>query len=128
MPSLIQEKNVIGDIVHFELPFHYSRDAETIVSGAGELKIGTVLGRQTADGKFGVYDPEVSNGLETVAGVLLSNVDATSTDVEGALVLTDIATVSQAMLIFGATVDDSTKRQAAIDGLRAIGIKVTQGA
>lgn len=47
MVNPILEKNVIGDIVLFEQPSHYSRATATIVSGAGILKPGTVLGERT---------------------------------------------------------------------------------
>lgn len=43
----ITEKNVMGDIVRLEQPSYYSRDAVTIVSGAGVLKPGSVLGKRT---------------------------------------------------------------------------------
>ncbi len=47
MVNPILEKNVIGDVVLFEQPSHYSRSTATIVSGAGVLKPGTVLGERT---------------------------------------------------------------------------------
>jgi len=47
MVNPISEKNVIGDILLYEEPSHYSRDTVTIVNGAGVLKPGTVLGERT---------------------------------------------------------------------------------
>ena len=49
MPSLIEEKDVIGDLVLYEQPTYLSRDTGIILSGAGELTIGAVLGKQTKD-------------------------------------------------------------------------------
>ena len=56
MVNPILEKNVIGDIVLFEQPSHYSRDTATIVSGAGILKPGTVLGNRTKTAANAVAD------------------------------------------------------------------------
>lgn len=47
MVNPILEKNVIGDVVLFEQPSNYSRATATIISGAGVLKPGTVLGKRT---------------------------------------------------------------------------------
>lgn len=47
MVNPITEKNVMGDIVLYEHPSHYSRDTAVIVSGAGVLKPGSVLGKRT---------------------------------------------------------------------------------
>ena len=54
----------------------------TIVSGAGVLDVGTVLGKITASGKFTAYSNAASNGSEVALGILTEKVDATSRDVE----------------------------------------------
>lgn len=54
----------------------------------GYFKSGLPLGRITATGIYGPYDNAAADGRETLAGFLLSAVDApaaTTTDVQGAL-------------------------------------------
>lgn len=54
---------------------------ETIVSGAGVLAAGTVLGKITSGGKFKTALDASSDGSETPAAILAVDVDATSADV-----------------------------------------------
>lgn len=69
MTDPIQEKNVIGDVVYFEQPSHYSRDAVTIISGAGVLKPGSVLGARTKTSA--VATPGTNTGTGTISAVTL---------------------------------------------------------
>lgn len=102
-----------------------SREVLTIKSGAGKLAAGTVLGKVTADSKY-VASPNAEveglEGAETATAILGYEVDATSADVD-AVCITDDAEVKDAMLVFEATVNDSTKRAAKLTQLRAVGIK-----
>ena len=65
----------------------YSRENITVVSGSGPLPTGTVLGKITASGKYGVYDNAGSGGVEVAAAILAEPVDATAGDVKGAAVV-----------------------------------------
>lgn len=53
----------------------------TIVSGAGKLARGTVLGRITASGKFTKCDSTATDGSQIANCILYEDVDATSADV-----------------------------------------------
>ena len=53
MPSITQSKN-LGDLLKYEAPNLYSREAATVAAGQN-LQLGTVLGRKTADGKLDSY-------------------------------------------------------------------------
>lgn len=72
MPNPILEKNVIGDIVLFEQPSHYSRDTATIVSGAGILQPGTVLGKRTKTAANATADGG-NTGDGTISAVTLGS-------------------------------------------------------
>lgn len=102
-----------------------SRDVLTIKSGAGKLSAGTVLGKVTADDKY-IVSPNAETagfeGAETATAILGYEVDATSADVDAVCVTGD-AEVKDPMLVFAATVNDSTKRTAKLTQLRAVGIK-----
>jgi hypothetical protein len=56
-------------------------EAQTIVSGAGVLVKGTVLGKITASGKYDAYADAGSGGLDTARRILAEDIDATSEDV-----------------------------------------------
>lgn len=103
-----------------------SRDVVTIVSGAGILEAGTVLGKITATGKY-TAAPAASTagieGAETALAILAYGVDATAADVTGVVIVANHAEVKDPMLIFHSTVNDATKRNAKLTQLRAVGIK-----
>jgi hypothetical protein len=60
-------------------------DTITIVSGAGALKRGTVLGKITASGKYTTALAASEDGSETPAAILVDDVDATSADATGGI-------------------------------------------
>lgn len=70
-----------------------------VKSGAGVLARGTVLGKVTADGKFLKSLSAASDGSQTPDAVLLDDVDATSADVEAAILLA--GTVNGSALTIG---------------------------
>ncbi len=104
---------------------YISRETITIKSGAGKIDAGTVLGKIAASGKY-IPSPNAvvvgSEGAETATAILGYGVDATSSDVDVVAVTND-AEVKSPMLIFDASVDDSTKRNSKLTQLRAVGIK-----
>lgn len=65
----------------------YSRENIVVVAGSGPLPTGTVLGKITASGKYGVYDTAGFGGVETATAILAEPVDATSGDVNGSAVV-----------------------------------------
>lgn len=73
----------------------------TIVSGAGSLARGTVLGLVTASGKLNIVNSTKSDGTQTVYAVLDEAVDATSADKVTSVYLT--GEFNQAKLVFGGT-------------------------
>ena len=120
------EPKRITDAVKFELP-SYSRDAVTIVSGAGVLEIGSVLGRITASGKFKLCSPAAVDGSQVAVAVLMTKVDASAADKQ-ALVLARIAEVSNTGLVWHVDLNTAPERATATAELKAVGIIVRQGA
>lgn len=101
-----------------------SRDVGTIVSGAGVVVAGTVLGKITASGKYTPSPDTGADGSQTAVAVLYRTVDATSADVTGAVLITRHAEVSAPDLTYAASVSDATKRAAKATQLAAVGILV----
>ena len=69
------------DCVVHEYDLNYSHGLITIVSGSGIVRSRTLLGKITASGKYAPIDPAASDGTETAAAILYSDVDATSSDI-----------------------------------------------
>lgn len=103
---------VDSDVVHHELPSRQSRTEGVIEAGqAAIMEVGTVLGLETANGKYSTFSATASNGVQTAAGILLERVDATAVDVN-AVILTRIATVVAQALIWPAGISDGDKATA----------------
>jgi hypothetical protein len=115
------ELNRIDDVVIFEEDQAYSRDTGTIASGSN-LTVGAVLGIVTSNGKYAIHNPGASDGTETVAGVLLSDADAASEDVVGALILSRHARVRRDGLNYHSSIDTTGERDTVAQGLKALGI------
>jgi hypothetical protein len=118
--SPILEKNTLGDVVLFEAEAHYSRDVETIGSGA-DLEIGTVLGQITASKKFVACDPTAADGSEVAVAVLGQEAKAATEDVQ-ALIISRHARFKRSGLVFSAAIDDAPKRATAVAQLKAAGL------
>ena len=76
-------------------------DIATIVSGAGILTRGTVLGLVTLSGKLTIVDSSKSDGTQLPYAVLAENVDATSADKDCGVYLT--GEFNNDKLVFGGT-------------------------
>lgn len=96
------------------------RDAVVIASGQGVLVAGSVLGKITLSGKFAAYDNSETNGTEVAAGILYSQVDATSADVNS-VAITRLAEVKASLLSFKLD-QDSTAQAAALADLKLANI------
>lgn len=91
-----------------EAPGTLSRESVTIVSGAGEVVAGTVLGKITASGKYKPYDDDNGDGSDTAAAIALMTVDATSADAACAVVFR-LAEVKTDALVWAGTNDAGDK-------------------
>ncbi len=125
--SNIIEGRYAADWLKREEDSLYSREQVTIVSGAGALVSGTVLGKITASGKYKTSLLASSDGSQTPAGILLFDVDATSADRKAVIIARD-AIVAQQALIYGADIDTAPERATANATLAGLGILVREGA
>ncbi len=85
--------------------------SETIVSGAGAIARGTVLGQITTGGKCKVLNSANSDGSQSVYAILAAAVDATSGDVVAPVYYT--GEFNQAALTFGGSDTAATHKTAA---------------
>lgn len=94
--------------------FPIRTEAATIVSGAGSLPRGRVLGKITASGKLtSVQSDGTDDGRRTPYAVLLEAVDATSADKPAAVALT--GEFDSGALTFGGTDTVATHKAALRD-------------
>ena len=124
--SVINQSNNLGDLLKYEAPNLYSRESAVIAAGQN-LFLGTVLGRNTADGKLHTLDPAASDGTAVAIGVLACDTDATLIDREGALLIARHAIVARHALIWPAVITAQQKTDAESQ-LSVLGILVRESA
>lgn len=129
MPVLTKTPT-LGDLLKFELNANYCRETVTLKAGTN-YPLGAVLGKITASGRYRLSPAaEVTGdeGAETAVAVLLEADDATAADRTGLIVARGPVIVSQAALVFDASVDDATKTAAKHLQLAAAGLVARQTA
>lgn len=94
---MVNEAYRAGEFLHAEANGTLSRERIVIVSGAGVLNAGTVLGKITASGKYKAYSDAASDGSQTAAGILYASVDATSADASGVMIARHAEVVQAAL-------------------------------
>lgn len=114
-----------ADIVKDEGKNRFSRDTDTLASGSGIVKIGTVLGEVSASGKFKPLAPGASDGTQIAAAVILQYADATAAD-HAVVNLKRRAQVVLQELVWPAGITDAQKK-GALDQLAALGIIARMG-
>lgn len=86
--ALKTEGKHAGEFIVSEANGTRSRGVVTVVSGQN-LVAGAVVGKITASGKYKEYDNGASDGSEVAAAILFDNVDATSGDKSGVVLVRD---------------------------------------
>ena len=121
--TTLTEKRHPGEFIHTEAVGNRSRGVVTIVSGAGIIAAGTVLGQITTGGKYQASAVGASDGSETAAAINIYEVDATSADVEVTALVRDCE-VNNAVLTYHADRDQDAEKTAAHTDLETAGIIV----
>lgn len=80
-PTFATEGTYSPDNLLADAPVKHWLEDVTIVSGAGVLARGTVLGKITTGGKYQTSASAAGDGSETPRAILAKDVDATSGDV-----------------------------------------------
>lgn len=119
--TVFTEGRYPGEHLMWEADTDYCREKVTVVSGAGKLAAGTVLGKITTGGKYQPSPATGSDGSQTAVAVLLYPVDATSSDVD-AVISARLSRLNAKVLSYAASVDDDTKKNAKIAQLAAVGL------
>ena len=105
----------------------YCREAVVFNGLAGALKIGTVVGKVTATGKYKVAVQSAVDGSAVVAGVLMEDKTVLgATDTKVLIMTRGPASISKGAMVFDATFDDATKKGVVYAALEAKGIQVLE--
>jgi hypothetical protein len=103
----------------------YCRDVVTFNGLAGDLKIGTVIGKVTATSKYKVAVQTAVDGSAVAVGVLMEDKTVlAATDTKVLIMYRGPASVSKGGMVFDATYDDATKKGVVYAALEAKGIQV----
>lgn len=127
MTVIAQDSLRLSNLVkrEYQPEMAYCRDVVTFNGLAGDLKIGTVLGKVTATGKYKVAVQTAGDGSAVAAGVLLEDKTAlATTDTKVLIMCRGPASVSKGGMVFDATYDDATKKGVVYAALEAKGIQV----
>lgn len=119
--SVLTQPPTMGDVLKYELNPNFTRETVTLLAGTN-YPVGAVLGRITASGKMKLSTAAGSDGAQNAAAVLLYATDASAADQKAVVIVRGPAIVSQAALVFDASVDDAAKTAAKYAQLTALGI------
>jgi hypothetical protein len=122
MTTLVEGRHT-AEYLLSEAEGHRSRDNIKIASGSNVVKVGAVLGKITASGKFVPHAPAATDGSETAVAVNYAQVDATSADVVAAAHVRDCE-VRASELILNAATDTDAEKAAVYASLASVGIIV----
>jgi hypothetical protein len=114
----------LGDLLKYELNGNYSRETVTLKAGTN-YALGSVLGKITATAKYRLSPAAQvvgDEGAESAVAVLIEAVDATAADKTGLVIARGPAIVSKAALVFDASVDQQSEKNAKHAELAAAGI------
>lgn len=104
----------------------YCREVVTYNGTAGDLVIGTVLGKVTADGKYKVAVQTAIDGSEVADAILIEDVTvAATTDTKVLALVRGPAFVGKAALILDASYDLDAEKAAVYAALEDKGILVS---
>jgi hypothetical protein len=112
--------NVVGFEFKPEIGFCRARDGVTVnVASATDLKVGSVLGKVTATGKYVPRNPAASNGSEVAAAVVIENISvAAATDTQVNVYVNGPLELKEAGLVFDVA-HDAGQKATAISEIKA---------
>jgi len=98
----------MSDVLKYSENPNYANESVTPLTGTS-YKVGSVLGKITASGKYKLAAVGAVDGSAVAVAVLLTATDATAGDATGVILARGPAIVSKAALVFDATVNDAPK-------------------
>ena len=132
MSVFATDSNRLSTVVKYELEPQESvcREVVTVNDAAQTYKVGAVLGKVTATGKYKLQDAASADGSQVAAGIVIGGVLGFSgdlaitatTDTQVLILARGPAIVAKGALSFGAGTSTAPQKQAVYDALKALGI------
>ena len=123
MGQVFTSPDLLGELLKHEYSRETCREAVTLAASATGYKLGSVLGKATASGDYGLSPAAGEDGSETACAVLLSDVDASAEAIPGAVVLArGPAIVADIRLVYDASVNTDALKKEKQSQLAALGI------
>ena len=119
--TALTQSPTMGDVLKYSENPNYTNEAVTLLTGTS-YKVGSVLGKITASGKYKLAAVGAVDGSAVAVAVLLTAADATAGDATGVILARGPAIVSKAALVSDATVNDAPKTATKYAELVAVGI------
>ena len=104
----LTQSPTMSDVLKYSENPNYTNESVTLLTGTN-YKVGSVLGKITASGKYKLAAVGAVDGSAVAVAVLLTATDATAGDATGVILARGPAIVSKAALVFDATVNDAPK-------------------
>ena len=120
--AVLTAPGVLGDLLKREYDRDYCREDVALAASAEGYKMGAVLGKVTADGKYAMSPATGSTGEETACAVLLLDVPPHGT--QGIIAARGPVIVADAALVFHPSVSADTLKNEKHQQLAAFGIVV----
>ncbi len=123
MGQVFTSPDLLGELLKHEYSRETCREVVTLAASETGYKMGSVLGKVSASGIYGLSPATGEDGSETACAVLLSDVDAGETATPGVVVLArGPAIVADVKLVYDATVNTDALKKEKQKQLAAIGI------
>jgi len=104
----LTQSPTMSDVLKYSENPNYTNESVTLLTGTS-YKVGSVLGKITASGKYKLAAVGAVDGSAVAVAVLLTATDATAGDASGVILARGPAIVSKAALVFDVTVNDAPK-------------------
>jgi hypothetical protein len=127
MSLIATENKRLSNVVKAELwpEMGFTRQVVVINDTAANLKVGTVLGKVTATGKYKVAVETATDGSEVADAILLQDVTLpNATDTKVLVLVKGPAIVAKGALVLHSSYDTQAKKDAVYDALEAKNINV----
>jgi hypothetical protein len=127
MSLIATENKRLSNVVKAELwpEMGFTRQVVVINDTAADLKVGTVLGKVTATGKYKVAVETATDGSKVADAILLQDVTLpNATDTKVLVLVKGPAIVAKGALVLHSSYDTQAKKDAVYDALEAKNINV----
>jgi hypothetical protein len=127
MSLIATENKRLSNVVKAELwpEMGFTRQVVVINDTAANLKVGTVLGKVTATGKYKVAVETATDGSKVADAILLQDVTLpNATDTKVLVLVKGPAIVAKGALVLHSSYDTQAKKDAVYDALEAKNINV----